>query len=201
MKSEHNFSVLFFLKGSKEDPNIGYIFLRVTVDGRRTEISLKRKVLKENWNADKGALKGTKEEIRKINNEMDHDLRGINNFIIVIRDHRFDQFEIDSRWIAINPDLARFLGWEPEPRNLFAWKNADGELMAESIFWSNGNINFTARKDGEVGQGWFVSVSEKALNQIKAMGNDLFLQKKLTRLKYEDSEYLTNQKFVVSKII
>lgn len=71
MKSEHNFSVLFFLKGSKEDPNIGYIFLRVTVDGRRTEISLKRKVLKENWNADKGALKGTKEEIRKINNEMD----------------------------------------------------------------------------------------------------------------------------------
>ncbi len=36
MKSEHSFSVLFFLKGSKEDPSIGYIFCRVTVDGRRT---------------------------------------------------------------------------------------------------------------------------------------------------------------------
>lgn len=71
MKSEHSFSILFFLKGSKEDPNVGYIFCRVTVDGRRTEISLKRKVQKDLWSPEKGLLKGSKEEIRKVNREID----------------------------------------------------------------------------------------------------------------------------------
>lgn len=71
MKSEHTFSILFFLKNSKSDSNLGYIFARITVDGKRAEISIKRNVEKSNWNSGKGYVKGNKEEARKINNHID----------------------------------------------------------------------------------------------------------------------------------
>ncbi len=129
-----------------------------------------------------------------------HDLKGGGHFIVVVRDHRFDQFDLKSKWIAINPVLARHLGWKPEATKQFAWKNSEGELMAQSIYWSNGNTNMTPRKDGEVGEGWFVTVSESGLEQIKAVEKDLFLQKKLTRSKYEDSVLMNNKLINVAKI-
>ena len=129
-----------------------------------------------------------------------HELRGGGHFIIVIRDHRFNQFDLKSNWIAVNPVLARYLGWEPEPMKLFAWKNSQGELMAESIYWSNGNIQMTPRKDGEVGEGWFVTVSKDGLQQIKTIEKNLFLQKKLVRSKYEDSVLMNKQIFDVTKL-
>ena len=129
-----------------------------------------------------------------------HSISGAGYFIIVIRDHRFDRFDIKSNWIAINPALARYLEWLPEPSKLFAWKNSKGELMAESIYWSNGNIQMIPRKDSEVGEGWFVVVSENAYQQINSIEQNLFLQKKLVRTKYEDSNLLTREIFNVDKI-
>jgi len=129
-----------------------------------------------------------------------HDMRGGGHFIVVIRDHRFDQFDLKSQWIAINPVLARYLGWEPELVKLFAWKNSEGELMAESIYWSNGNMNMAPRKNGEVGEGWFIIVSKNGLEQIKSVEKNLFLQKKLTRSKYEDSILMDNQEIKVTRI-
>lgn len=127
-------------------------------------------------------------------------ISGGGHFIIVIRDHRFDRFDIKSNWIAINPALARHLGWLPEPNKLFAWKNSKGELMAESIYWANGNIQMNPRKDAEVGEGWFVVVSETAYKQINSIEQNLFLQKKLVRTKYEDSNLMTTEIFKINRI-
>ncbi len=129
-----------------------------------------------------------------------HNIIGGGHFIIVIRDHRFDRFDIKSNWIAINPALAMHLNWIPEPTKLFAWKNSKGELMAKSIYWSNGNIQMNPRKDAEVGEGWFVVVSESAFQEINLIEQNLFLQKKLVRTKYEDSTLLTKEIFNVDKI-
>jgi len=122
------------------------------------------------------------------------------HFIIVIRDHWFDRFDIKSNWIAINPTLARHLEWIPETTKLFAWKNSKGELMAESVYWSNGNAQMTPRKDAEVGEGWFVVVSENAYQQINSIEQNLFLQKKLVRTKYEDSTLMIRESFNIDKI-
>jgi len=43
------------------------IFLRVTVNGKRAEISTKRFVIPDKWNSQAGQVKGTKEEIRVLN--------------------------------------------------------------------------------------------------------------------------------------
>ena len=116
-----------------------------------------------------------------------HSLKCGGHFIVVIRDHRFNQFDLKTKWIAINPVLCRHLEWEPELSKLFAWKNSQGKLMAESIYWSNGNIGMTPREDGEVGEGWFVVVSKDGLEQIKSVEKNLFFQKKLTRSTYKNS--------------
>ena len=40
-----------------------------------------------------------------------HNLGDHGHSIVVIRDHRFDLYNVKSKWIAINPVLARYLGW------------------------------------------------------------------------------------------
>ena len=120
--------------------------------------------------------------------------------IVLIRNHIFNQFNLKSKWIAINPTLAKLLGWKPETMKLFAWKDSDDQLMAESIYWSNGNIEMLPRKVGETGEGWFVLVSNKGLEQIKEVISDLYLHQKLIRSKYEKSEFKQSETFSVVKL-
>ncbi|MGK7392887.1 MAG: site-specific integrase [Candidatus Cyclobacteriaceae bacterium M2_1C_046] len=70
MRSNHTFSILFFLKASR-NKNEGFIFARITVDGRRAEISLKRKIERALWNSEKGNVKGNKEESKMLNKHID----------------------------------------------------------------------------------------------------------------------------------
>lgn len=47
------------------------IYLRITVDGKRSKLSLKRKIVLSKWNSEAGKMKGTSEEARSINNHLD----------------------------------------------------------------------------------------------------------------------------------
>jgi hypothetical protein len=119
-------------------------------------------------------------------------LSGISDMIVVVRDHRYNQFNLKSRWIAVNPDLARFLGWVPEPSKLFGWKDNQGNLMVESIYWVNGNMDMVPRKDSEVGEGWYIVASDKALSHIRKAAPNLCIQRKIIREKHEDSRRIEN---------
>ncbi len=48
---QNSFHTLFYIKKSKADKK-GYanVYLRITIDGQRTEISINRKVPVEKWN-------------------------------------------------------------------------------------------------------------------------------------------------------
>lgn len=129
-----------------------------------------------------------------------YNLSGGGHSIILVRDHRYDRFDLKSNWIAINPALATHLKWVPEPTRLFGWKNLQGELMAESIYWADGNIQMPSRQDGEVGEGWFVIVSKVGLEQFNLIETNLFLQKKTLRTKCEDSEIKRNQIYNITKL-
>lgn len=116
-----------------------------------------------------------------------YDLEEIEPSIIVVRSHRFEQFNSKATWLAINPELAKHFGWEPEPKKLFGWKDRDGNLMAESIYWLNGNVDMQPRKDSETGEGWFVVVSEIAWEQIKSVSKKLYIQKALSRTRWKNA--------------
>jgi predicted nucleic acid-binding protein len=70
--TNNTFGVAFYLKKQKttqagESP----IYTRITVNGKRIEISVKRSVEENNWNPVKGMAKGSREEIIKLNKYLD----------------------------------------------------------------------------------------------------------------------------------
>ncbi len=67
-----SFSVLFYIRNSRLDKNRKcLIFLRITVDRPRAEISLKRKVLPNEWNSASGRVKGSKPQVKELNRFLD----------------------------------------------------------------------------------------------------------------------------------
>ena len=66
------FGLLFYVKRAKIDNNgKAPIYLRITVDGIRSELSIKRSVEIERWNTEAGKVKGNTEEVKCINTFID----------------------------------------------------------------------------------------------------------------------------------
>jgi site-specific recombinase XerD len=108
---QNSFSFLFYLKKPK-----GYasgnvpIYLRITVDGKRAEVSTGRECNPEKWNTDAGRADGTKDDIKALNIYLDT-LQGK-----VYEAHRrlFDANEIITSESLKN----KFTGKSEKPRNL-----------------------------------------------------------------------------------
>ncbi|MGK7392845.1 MAG: site-specific integrase [Candidatus Cyclobacteriaceae bacterium M2_1C_046] len=68
----HTFSILFWLQNHKISKKTGEapISCRITVDGKRAEISTGKKLLPEKWNVNSGRMKGNSEEARILNQHL-----------------------------------------------------------------------------------------------------------------------------------
>ncbi|MET3978644.1 hypothetical protein ABIB62_001213 [Mucilaginibacter sp. UYP25] len=65
---EQSFSLLFYVKSSKLSADgTAPIYLRITIDGKRIEISSKRQVIPSKWNTAAQKLVGTGDQIRSFN--------------------------------------------------------------------------------------------------------------------------------------
>ncbi len=65
--------ILFCLKSAKSNPMTGRtpIYLRITIDGQRAEISVKRDIEPSRWLPQAGKVKGSNEEAKSINSYLD----------------------------------------------------------------------------------------------------------------------------------
>lgn len=109
------------------------------------------------------------------------EIQDCGNSIVIKRDQILNFGENKDNWLAFNPVTAKELGWTPVKGKLFAWQNVNNEIMAESIYWMNGNVNMGTRHDGEVGEGWYVRISAVALQALKTLHQNLYYQKKIIR--------------------
>jgi len=76
--TNNTFGVAFYLKKQKTtQAGKSPIYARITVNGKRREISVKRSIEENNWNATKGMAKGSREEIIKLNKYLDQFKAGI----------------------------------------------------------------------------------------------------------------------------
>ena len=72
MKTTNTFGVVFYLRKYKARDGKAPIYARITVDGQRTDIAIKRDIdIDNNWNGAKGMAKGKNEEIRALNSLRD----------------------------------------------------------------------------------------------------------------------------------
>lgn len=60
MKSTNTFGVYFIARPIKTNPNEALIYVRITVNKKRMEISVKKKVPIKNWDVKGGYIKGNK---------------------------------------------------------------------------------------------------------------------------------------------
>ena len=71
MKTSNTFSILFWINASRAKNNEAEIYARVTVNQKRVNISLKRKVNVDLWNVSKKRVNGTNATARQINSYLD----------------------------------------------------------------------------------------------------------------------------------
>lgn len=72
MKTNQTFTILFWLYKSRMHNRKAPIYCRITVDSKRVQFSLSRKIKPENWLHEAERAKGTSEEARTLNNYLDH---------------------------------------------------------------------------------------------------------------------------------
>ena len=74
-----------------------------------------------------------------------------------------------DEWMALDPVMARRLGWRRADSGLFAWRRR-GTAMGRSVWWSDGLVEQSMEfwKKCEVAEGWLVVVSDEAFSELEA---------------------------------
>lgn len=71
-KNLNTFGIHFIIRSAKnQKSNLASVYARISANGRRAEISLKRKVSPDQWSDLKGRAKGRSEEVVKLNTHID----------------------------------------------------------------------------------------------------------------------------------
>lgn len=82
-----SFSIIFYIRKNMADRNgLCLVYLRITVSGKRSEISVKRKVKADDWNFDAGRAKNSKASNRELNKYLE--------------DVRSRLYQIQGRYVA-----------------------------------------------------------------------------------------------------
>lgn len=105
-----------------------------------------------------------------------------NDHSIVLRNKPTIYDSPGGEWLALNPKIGNLLGWNLSEEGFFRWVNDKGEIMVESVWWMDGNINEAPPHfDDEIGEGWLVLASKEALNSIKSTIGSLTKKVRLER--------------------
>ena len=107
MKSKNTFGIQFVLRLPKNKKDeTATVYARITVNGRRAEISLKSKVSINNWDEAKGKAKGKRQEIVKLNSHMEQ-----------VRSLIFDSYQEliqQNKVVSVDAVKAKYLGEDIE---------------------------------------------------------------------------------------
>jgi hypothetical protein len=62
MRTTHTFGLQFIIRSNKNDQSSGIIYARITIEGQRAEISLKKTLPLSLWNNSRGKVNGSNKE-------------------------------------------------------------------------------------------------------------------------------------------
>ncbi len=93
----------------------------------------------------------------------------------------------NSNWLAINPMICKQFGWKLSDHGMFRWIDDNGDIMVETRWWQDGLINDYNITHDEVGEGWLVIASKKAMRKISNKFNNISQIKGIKR--YKENEY------------
>ncbi len=119
-------SILFYAKRAKTSINgLVPIYMRITIEGKRLEISSKRFVSPEKWNKELGRMKGNSEEARSINSYLD---------ILKAKVHDAQKEIVqESNLVTIETLKSKLLGTETKNRTFIPIFNDHNKKMEQLV--------------------------------------------------------------------
>lgn len=127
MKSKHTFTVIFFTRKSRSVPNQLSIYVRITVDGQRAEISLKRNIPSKEWDSSRNRGRGGSQRIRVLNAYLD-------SVYSNLLDCHKELLE-ENRVVSSNAIKSRYLG-----------EDDNSKTLRELIKYHNENMSIVLKK-------------------------------------------------------
>jgi integrase len=174
MQTHSTFSIIFFTRKSRTNPSKLSIYARITVNGNRTEISLKRCVNVTEWNSFKNRGRGNSPRIQILNTYLDH----VYGQLLDCHKQLLEEFKIVS-CLAIK---ARYLGEDDNQKTL-----------RELIAYHNTNM-LSVLKPGTMKNYY---TTERYLNKFlkeKRKADDIYLKQLNYRFITDFENYLRNYK-------
>lgn len=138
MKTSSTFSILFWANFIRAKNNQVSLYARITVNGKRATLSLKRKVLITDWDVHRNRARGTSQKTRILNSYLDETY---NHLFQCYRD-----LKTEHKLITAKAVKARFLGVDDVHRSvmdIIAYHNED---MAGKLKWGTQKNYFTTQK-------------------------------------------------------
>jgi site-specific recombinase XerD len=125
MKTTQTFSILIWANKAKETKDGLPLFARVTIDGRRAEISIKKKVPAGKWDAKSGLMTGSDESAKLVN-----------NYIAQVKAELFkiyNQMQILEEHITAENIRLRFTGVKEEIKSLLQVVDYHNSQMSRMV--------------------------------------------------------------------
>ena len=138
MKTSITFGILFWLKLADAKNGKAPLYARITVNGKRAEISLKHKVNIQNWNPLRNKVKGTTQAARMINNYLDQVTSEIH--------HSRNELRSEGNIITSQAIKARFLKVDQQNYTLNDIIKYHNEDMVSKLKWGTQKNYFTTQK-------------------------------------------------------
>ncbi|WP_316930134.1 phage integrase SAM-like domain and Arm DNA-binding domain-containing protein [Neotamlana sedimentorum] len=138
MQLQTTFTLSFWVNATHIKNNQVSVFARVTVNGKRANISLQRKVILSEWDSNKGRVRGNKHESRLLNRYLDQ----VKNRVY----EAHDELVKDKAFICAQSIKARFLGEDNEEYSLLTLADYHNTQMSKSLSYGTLKNYFTTQK-------------------------------------------------------
>ena len=138
MKTLNTFSILFWLKLASAKNGKAPLYARITVNGKRAELSLKQKILISDWDVKKNRLKGLSDDSKKVNTY----LKQVNSQLFVA----YQNFKRERKFVTSDLLKAHFLGTDVNRYALTDIIKYHNEHMKSTLRWGTQKNYFTTHK-------------------------------------------------------
>ncbi|HKL90677.1 MAG TPA: site-specific integrase [Allomuricauda sp.] len=127
MKTSHTFTILFWINKSRSSNNCAELYARVTINGKRTNIGLKRKVDIDLWDTDNKKAKGKTKEAKEIN-----------DYINLVQSRLFNIYQdLKYKGDLITPQLVK---------SIYNGESINSKTLLELLEYHNRKIENTLAK-------------------------------------------------------
>jgi site-specific recombinase XerD len=137
-KKANTFSVMFYVRKLRSTDEKVPIYARVTINGKRMDLSMKQKIKTEDWSDQKGMAKTKKEEFKVLNNYLEQ-MRS--SFVECYRD-----MTIKKKVINIETFKDAYYGHDENEISLCKLVTYHNQDMKDTICWGTLKNYFTTQK-------------------------------------------------------